>query len=473
MEGTAILETLRKVPLFSELSDEKLARILGKGEEIRLEPGTRIAIEGEAPDGFYVVLDGETEWTREIGGQEVIVIKLGEGSTFAGLILVFGAPYPTTGRAITPVRLFRLDVRSFWEMLDMYPEVMRAILAPSFGRAGLDEPVSQRHASLISLGTMAAGLAHELNNPAAAVSRSAQEAREAFRESSSRAVKLGGLNLSPAERAFVADLPDVVARRAEAMPALDSLEQSDREEEIELWLEEHGVEEAWEICPILAGAGLDTDWLDEVADSLLDDRSLGDILNWLASEVNGEMLLREIQQAAARISELVVAVKSYSHMDKTSRREADVHAGLDNTLVMLGHKLKKGNVRVTREYEDDLPPVCAHGSQLNQVWTNLIDNAIDAVKGEGNIKVRTSRENDHVLVEVIDDGPGIPKEVRDHVFEPFFTTKDVGEGTGLGLDISYRVVVEDLGGDIRVLSEPGDTRFQVRLPVSPAARTGP
>jgi signal transduction histidine kinase len=284
-------------------------------------------------------------------------------------------------------------------------------------------------------------------------------------------VKLGDLDLSPDERAFVAGLPDAVAGRAEAMPALDSLEQSDREDEVALWLEEHGVEEAWEICPILVGAGLDTKWLDELADHISDERALGGVVNWLASEANGDMLLREILQASARISELVGAVKSYSHMDKTSRKEADVNAGLDKTLVMLGHKLKKGNVRVTREYEESLPPVCAHGSQLNQVWTNLIDNAIDAVEGDGNIKVRTSRENDRVLIEVVDDGPGIPEEVRDRVFEPFFTTKDVGEGTGLGLDISYRVVVEDLGGDISVLSEPGDTHFQVRLPITPPGRS--
>ncbi len=158
-------------------------------------------------------------------------------------------------------------------------------------------------------------------------------------------------------------------------------------------------------------------------------------------------------------------MKSYSHMDNTSQKEADVHEGLENTLVMLGHKLKKGNVRVTREYED-LPPVCAYGGELNQVWTNLIDNAIDAVHGDGNIKIRTARENDRVLVEISDDGPGIPEEIRGRIFEPFFTTKDVGKGTGLGFDVSYRIV-EVLGGEIRVFSEPGDTRFQVRLPISP------
>ena len=471
MQGAAVIDTLRKVPLFSELPDDGLAWISERGEEVRLEAGTKISAQGDPPDGLYVVLEGETEWTREVAGQEVIVAKLGEDSTFAGLFLVLDAPYPTTGRALTPLRLFRLDAPWFWELLRMFPEVLRGILANSFERPVPRDPVTQQHASLISLGTMAAGLAHELNNPAAAVTRSAQEARAAFRESTSRAIKLGELGLSPAERVFVAGLPDEVASRAETMPALDSLEQGDREDEVALWLEDRGIDEAWELCSVFVGAGLDTDWLEELADHLPDERSLGDVLAWLASVINGDALLREIQQASARISELVGAVKSYSHMDKASRKEADVQKGLDNTLVMLGHKLKKGNVRVTREYEEGLPTVCAHGSQLNQVWTNLLDNAIDAVQGEGNIKVRTARENDRVLVEITDDGPGIPEEIQDRIFEPFFTTKDVGKGTGIGLDISYRVVVEDLGGDIRVLSDPGDTRFQVRLPISPSGQS--
>ena len=337
-------------------------------------------------------------------------------------------------------------------------------------RAELHKSVSQQHAKLISLGTMAAGLAHELNNPAAAVGRSAQEAREVFRESSSRAVRLGALKMSPQELAFVADLPAEVARQAESAPALDSLGQSDREDEVAIWLEERGVEEAWELSPTLVGAGLDVEWLEDLSGHLPDEGSLGEVLAWLASEITGDELLREIRQASARISELVGAVKSYSHMDKASQKEVDVNEGLESTLVMLGHKLKKGNVRVTREYEEGLPRVCASGSELNQVWTNLIDNAIDAVAGDGHIGVRTANENGRVLVEISDDGPGIPEEIRERIFEPFFTTKEVGKGTGIGLDITHRVVVEELGGDIRVVSQPGDTRFQVRLPVSPAAR---
>ncbi len=470
MQGATVAETLRRVPLFSTLPDDKLAWISDHGQEIGLDAGTKIASQGDPPDGFYVVLEGQTEWTRTVGKEEVFVVNLGEGSIFAELIMVLDAPYPTTGHAVSPVRLLKLDASAFWEMLRICPEVLRGILATSVERAELHESVSQQHGKLISLGTMAAGLAHELNNPAAAVGRSAQEAREVFLRSSARAVKLGGLDMSPEERALVAGLPQEVAGRAENAPELDPLDRSDLEDEVAIWLEDRGVEDACDLAPSIVGAGLDADWLEDL-EARLPAGSVGDVLAWLTSELTGDELLREIREASARISELVAAVKSYSHMDKSALKEADVRKGLENTLIMLGHKLKKGNVAVTREYEEGLPTVCAYGGELNQVWTNLLDNAIDAVDGEGHVGVRAAREEDRVLVEISDDGPGIPEEIRERIFEPFFTTKEVGKGTGIGLDISRRVVVDKLGGDIRVTSEPGDTRFEVRLPVSPGARS--
>jgi signal transduction histidine kinase len=462
-----VLDTLRRVPLFSELPEEKLAWISERGSEVRLRPGDYVKKAGDPPDGFYVVIEGQIEWTSKVGQQDVHVQSLVAGKFWGHELLLTDRPYPVSGRASTAVRLYVLETDDFWRMLSDCPSILRrlvAILIERWGNLGVAE---QRHAKLISLGMMAAGLAHELNNPSAAVGRSAEEAREAFREASTRAMKLGELEMTQEERAFVAALPDEVARRTENAPALDSLEQSDREDEVTEWLEERGVEEAWGLSPTLVGAALDVDWLEDLSGHLSDVGSLGEVLAWLASEITGDELLREIRQASARISELVGAVKSYSHMDKTSRKEADVHEGLENTLVMLGHKLKKGNVRVTRDYEEDLPRICAYGSELNQVWTNIIDNAIDAVEGDGNVRIRTTREDDRVLVEISDDGPGIPEEIRERIFEPFFTTKDVGEGTGIGLDISHRVVVEELGGDIRVVSEPGSTSFQVRLPITP------
>ncbi|MDQ2672866.1 MAG: ATP-binding protein [Actinomycetota bacterium] len=462
MPGERVLDCLRSVPLFRQLSDEKLAWIHDHAEEVRLDAGTLIARQGDPPDGFYVVMEGETEWTRRVGQEDVFVVTLGEGTIFAELIMVLDAPYPTTGHAITDVGLLKLDVPSFWEMLRICPEVLRDILATSVERAELHESVSQQHGKLISLGTMAAGLAHELNNPAAAIGRSAAEAREAFQEASEKAVELGNLPLTEEQRSFVAGLPQEASQKSGT--TLDSLEVSDLEDELAVWMEDHGVEEGWEISPTLAGAGLDAVWLEALAERLPDE-ALGGVLGWVRATVAGDELLREIEGGSARISELVGAIKTYTHMDRAASKRVDVHAGLDSTLIMLGHKLKKGDVEVVRDYEKDLPHVCGHAGELNQVWTNLIDNAIDAVDGRGRITVRTASENGRVLVEVSDDGPGIPEEVRGRIFEPFYTTKDVGEGTGLGLDISYRVVVEDHKGDIRVFSEPGDTRFQVRLPV--------
>ncbi len=464
-----VLDCLRSVPLFRQLSDEKLAWIHDHADEVRLDAGAVIARQGDPPDGFYVVMEGETEWTRRVGQEDVFVVTLGEGSIFAELIMVLDAPYPTTGHALTDIGLLRLDVPSFWEMLRICPEVLRGILATSVERAELHESVTQQHGKLISLGTMAAGLAHELNNPAAAIGRSAAEVREAFQEASERAAELGGLPLTEEQRSFVAGLPAEAARRSETVVSLDSLEMSDLEEDLALWMEDHGVDEGWEISPTLAGAGLDTAWLEDLAERVPEE-ALGGVLGWLRATMAGGELLREIEGGSARISELVGAIKTYTHMDKAASREVDVHAGLNSTLIMLGHKLKMGDVEVVRDYEKDLPYVCGHASELNQVWTNLLDNAIDAVDGQGRITVRTASENGRVLVEVADDGPGIPEDVRERIFEPFYTTKDVGEGTGLGLDISYRVVVEDHKGDIRVLSEPGDTRFQVRLTILPEDR---
>ena len=468
----SVPDIVRRVSLFEDLSDEQLASV-GQGTEMRLEKGDYVKKAGDPPDGFYVVIEGQIEWTSEVRGQDVFVQSLGPGEFWGHELLLTGKPYPVSGRAVTPVRLYAFETDDFWRMLSDCPSILRKLMALVVERFGNLGEAEQQHAKLISLGTMAAGLAHELNNPAAAVGRSAHEAREIFRESSAKAIRLGTLDMSPEERLVVEGLPEEVAARAENTEELDSLERSDLEDEVALWLEDHGVKEAWDLSPTLVAAGLDVRWLDELEGRLPGGYAggyAGDVVTWLASEVAGDELLREIGYASIRISELVGAVKSYSYMDKTASKEVDVHAGLNNTLIMLGHKLKKGSIEVVRDYEKNLPPVCGHGGELNQVWTNLIDNAIDAVDGRGRITVRTASENGRVLIEIADDGPGIPNEVREKIFDPFYTTKDVGKGTGLGLDISHRVVVEDHKGDIRVLSEPGDTRFQVRLPILPEDR---
>ena len=247
---------------------------------------------------------------------------------------------------------------------------------------------------------------------------------------------------------------------------LDTLERSDREDELITWLEDHGLEDGWELAPALASAGLDTKRLDALTEGPdgLYDETLAGALEWLGATLNLEALAREVGQSTGRISELVRAMKEYSHMDKSAMREVDVREGLESTLTILAHKLKKG-VTVEREYAEGLPRIYAYGGELNQVWTNLIDNAVDAMEGRGKLKVKTSWDEDYVLVEINDDGPGIPQEVKNRIFEPFFTTKGVGEGTGLGLDIVRRIVAGH-GGEIRVDSRPGETTFEIRLPIN-------
>ena len=471
MEATKITDCLREQPLFASLDEEKLRWVSEQGEVVEFEAGDRIAAQGDPPDGFYVILEGASEWTQNVGGEKVYVVTLGPGDIFAELIMVLDEPYPTTGHATTDVNLYKLDVDAFWNMLRICPEVLKSIVSTSAKRAQLHETVSQQQAKLASLGTLAAGLAHELNNPAAAISRSAQEARVVFRGSSARAIELNELEMTPEEREFVAGLPEEVAQRAKEAPKLDSLDQSDREDEVAIWLEDYGVEDAWDLSPTLVSAGLDEEWLDGLKQNVSSEFVPG-VLGWLVAEMNGDELLREIEYGSARISELVKAIKSYSHMDKAPMQEVDIHEGLESTLTMLGHKLKKGDVTIERNYAKDLPGVCAHGSELNQVWTNLLDNAIDAVDGDGRIEIRTGRENGQILVQISDTGPGIPEKARGKVFEPFFTTKDVGKGTGLGLDIVRRIVSEKHHGSIRFDTGPDGTTFQVRLPINPNDEDG-
>jgi signal transduction histidine kinase len=462
---------LRRVPLFAGLSEEQLGWISAEGTEVRLAPGQKIASQGDPADGFYVILEGETEWTRNVGGREFHVVTLRAGEIFAELILFLEAPYPTTGRALTGVLLFKLEPDSFWEMLVICPQVLRGVVRVAAERSQIHESVSQQQARLISLGNMAAGLAHELNNPAAAVRRSASQAREVFSSLSSRAFGLSA-QLTPEQRSYVAGLPRKVAKLAKEAPELDALARSDRDDEVADWLDERGLEDVWELAPTLAGAGVDTNWLDDLA-SRVPAGSLEGVLSWLAAEVTGDGLLREIEGSSGRISDLVGVVREYSYMDREpSREEVDVHEGLENTLTILDHELEKGEIVVLRDYDPNIPRIAAYGDELNQVWTALLDNAIDAARetagdGPGQVRVRTAREDGRVLVEISDDGPGIPEEVMNRIFEPFFTTKEVGAGVGLGLDIARRAVGRH-GGDIRAISEPGGTRMEVRLPVEAA-----
>lgn len=462
------IDTLRRVSLFSNLSDDQLQCMAGLGTEIRLSRGTQIATQGDPPDGFYIILEGQTEWTRNVGGEIVPAVTLGAGEVFAELILLLDQPYPTSGRALTAVHLYKLAPDDFWKMLELCPSVMRRILKIAVERSQIHETVTQQQAKLISLGTLSAGLAHELNNPAAAVRSNVKNLEAALQSLPSLALKLHQQPMTQEQITFLSDLYDRTTTFALLAPQLDPIAQSEAEDAIADWLEAHEVANAWNLAPMLVTAGLDAAQLDEVTAHVTPD-CLECVLTWLETTLTGIKLLEDIKLGSTRISELITAMKNYSYMDQAPLQKIDVHEGIENTLIILKHKLKYGMV-VQREY-GELPRICAYGPQLNQVWTNLIDNAIDATNGKGHLCIRTLLEGEYVLVEIADDGTGIPEDVQSRIFDQFFTTKEVGKGTGLGLDIARRIVVGQHKGKIGFESKPGNTRFQVRLPINLSSKT--
>ena len=456
------INALRQVPLFADLSKEQLRWVQEQGSEVWLEPGELLLAQGAPADYFYIMLEGEARFMVKIGDQEALFGTHQTGEFFAEGPIILGTPYLGTGHALRKSHLFRLAADSFWQMLITFPSMTRTILCSTAQRAQIWQTLILHNEKLAALGKLSAGLAHELNNPAAAALRAASQLRETLERPQELALKLGR-RLTEGQLERLAAWRRELTERVATTQKLDPLTQSDREDEIAAWLDTHGVAAGWHLAPSLVAAGADIAWLDNLATQNTAD-VLGDVFIWLVSTLTANGLVDEIEQSSGRISNLVQAVKDYSYMDQAPLQEVDVHEGLESTLTILGHKLKQGVV-VTREYDRSLPRISAYGSELNQVWTNLIDNAIDAMGGHGQAWVRTLRENDHVLVEIADNGSGIPPEIQSHIFEPFFTTKGVGEGTGLGLHIAYRVVVGQHQGDIRVTSKPGDTRFQVRLPI--------
>ncbi|BAZ47628.1 hypothetical protein NIES4103_02300 [Nostoc sp. NIES-4103] len=458
------IQTLRLVPLFKQLTDEHMCWVVEHCNNLWLQPGDKLVTEGEPADYLFVLLEGEIRLTKNVGGQEVYVATYEPGSIFGEMSILTNKPhYIASGRAFKKSYLLQLEKGTFWDMLTNCPFITQNIFSIMAQRLQNLESTSQQHEKLIALGTLAAGLAHELNNPSAASLRAAEQLQQTFHQLSSFALNLNQHSMTEAQLAFIAKLQCEMKKRAATELEIDSLTQSDLEDEVAAWLEAHGVIDAWEITPTLVRAGLDTEWLDTFAEHIAADW-LSDVLRWMEATLAGIDLLNKLKHSTTRISDLVKAVKDYSYMDQAPLQEVDVHQGIQSTLTILNHKLKESIV-ITREYDRNLPRIYAYGSQLNQVWTNLIDNAIDALKQHGQIWIRTSRENDSVLVEIADNGPGIAPEIQPHIFEPFFTTKGVGQGTGLGLHLAYRIVVTHHQGDIRVISQPGSTRFQVRLPI--------
>jgi signal transduction histidine kinase len=316
---------------------------------------------------------------------------------------------------------------------------------------------------LMALGKLSAGLAHELNNPAAAIGRSSTALRETLDALRFAGLRVSHHTLTDEQTQFIDQSEQELIERLEQNYVPDPVADSDREDSISNWLEQHGVKDAWELAPLLSEAHTELERL-EKGFKILGPAAFPDVISRVVRRLTAYRLLGEIENGSKRISELVRSIKEYSFMDQAPEQEVDIHQGLESTLTMMNHVLKHG-IEVVRDYDKSLPPICARGSELNQVWTNLIDNAASAMKGKGELRIRTARENDRVLVEIRDNGPGIPANIQTRIFEPFFTTKPMGEGTGLGLDMVRRIISTH-HGDIQVQSQPGDTRFQIRLPIS-------
>ncbi|MCL6731804.1 ATP-binding protein [Streptomyces neyagawaensis] len=462
--------------LFEKLSPEQLDRLCREGRVERFEPGW-VYREGEPATCFFVLLQGTLVMSRQVGDDDVELNRTSQRGVYAGAFQAYlgdqadQARYKGSMRVIEPSRFFILPSASFAEIMrEWFPMAVHLLEGLFFGSQNTQRTIGQRE-RLLALGSLSAGLTHELNNPAAAAVRATSALRERV---AGMRHKLGAIASGPFRRETLESLVELQERTAEQVAKatpLSPLEAADREDELTDWLDDHGIAGGWQLAPNFVQAGLDTAWLDRVAASV-DEQTLEGAVRWLNYTVETELLMNEIEDSTTRISQLVDAAKQYSQLDRAPYQNADVHELLDSTLLMLSGKIGD-RIRVVKEYDRTLPRIPAYPGELNQVWTNLIDNAVAAINdtgGEGTLTVRTARDDrDQLLVEFRDTGPGIPPGIRGRIFDPFFTTKPVGQGTGLGLDISWRIVVNKHHGHIEVHSAPGDTRFQVLLPLTAPA----
>ena len=466
-------DELRTLFLFEALSDEQLAWLGEHGRVVDSPTGTVVFREGEPAEGFYILLSGTIALSRRVQSDDVETVRTDQRGVYMGATQAYvreqsdPGGYTATMRAISDCSFFVLPSDEFGRVLrEWFPMAMHLLEGLFFGMRNSQAIIGERQ-RLTALGSLTAGLMHELNNPATATARAAATLRQRVAGMRHKLGLLASGRIDPDRMNALIQLQESVIETAAKAPKLTAIEASDREDRLGDWLDEHAVTGGWDLAPVLVQAGIDVDRMTEIAANV-DPVLLDQTLHWLGYALETEQLMSDIEDASARISTLVSAAKQYSQLDRAAHQWIDVHDGLDSTLVMLGHKLG-GHIRVVKSYDRTLPQIPAYPAELNQVWTNLIDNAVHAMGDDGTLTIRTSHDRDMALVEIRDTGPGVPKDLQRRVFEPFFTTKPVGEGTGLGLDISYRIVVNRHGGDLTLTSEPGDTRFQVRLPIAESA----
>jgi signal transduction histidine kinase len=458
------LADFRSLSIFDGLTDDQLGELVEGGTEVRIEPGVYLFREGEYADFWWVLVDGAVDLIRHVGREDTVVARMDVPGRWAGGFRAWDehGVYLATGRGVTGGRVLRVPAEVLRRWINSWFPFGGHLIAGLYRTARSIESTARQRESLVRLGTLAAGLAHEINNPASAATRAVGALETACQALLSSLRELADDEISSGQFAAV----DALRREVEPRSAEpDPLVRADLEQALSTWLTRHGIAREWTIAPALAAAGVDLAWCTRAA-TALEGSALQPGLEWVANSFAVATLLSELKESTQRVSELVAAVRSYSQMDRTSMQQIDVADGLDSTLVMLGHKLRDG-VTVVREYSADVPRIDAYAGELNQVWTNLIDNAVDAMHGTGILRVATRAEQDSVVVEVSDTGPGMSPQEAARAFDAFYTTKEVGKSLGLGLEIAQRIVVERHGGTITIDSRPGNTVLRVRIPIRP------
>jgi signal transduction histidine kinase len=454
------LNDLRKSPLLEGLSDEELQRLMDMADPVSLRAGEVLMRQGDTGNAAYVVIRGEFEIQKQSGQSMIKIDVRNPGDVVGEMALLSRASRTATIIAKTDGEVLRIPPEAFESLLESSSTAAMAVLRWVMARLSQNESLLHQQEKMAALGTLSAGLAHELNNPAASAQRNAAELSRTLVRLQSLNHQIESMALRENLSGWLDSFMQEAARRFSNPVKLEALERIDRVDELQAWLEENEIDSAWDLAPALVSFGWSSQELENLRSSVL----FGVTLRWLGIACLTIARVSEIRQASERISQIVQAMKSYTYLDQARLLEVDIHEGLENTLVIMQHKLKRG-VTLHREYAPNLPRIEAYASELNQVWTNIIDNAVDAMNGSGMIRLKTYAENDHVVVEISDNGPGIPANTQPRIFEPFFTTKPPGQGTGLGLHISHDIIVNRHHGQLLVESRPGETKFKVMLPV--------